>query len=181
MVGDEPDGVVRRRSLGEVATVAFRFSRADFFATRREVLGAFLALAVIGLFLSVALGFVVSARVSRPVDALTQAAQKIAAGAPGVMVDSRAASGELSVLIETFNRMTTDLKVATDRLVASERVAAWQEVARRLAHEIKNPLTPIRMSLETLLAASQRGPLDERFQRPVRRERSGGAWRRSTA
>jgi nitrogen fixation/metabolism regulation signal transduction histidine kinase len=47
--------------------------------------------------------------------------------------------------------------------VASERVAAWQEVARRLAHEIKNPLTPIRMSLETLLAASQRGPLDDRF------------------
>ena len=59
--------------------------------------------------------------------------------------------------------MTGDLKDATNKLVASERVAAWQEVARRLAHEIKNPLTPIRMSLETLLAASQRGPLDDRF------------------
>ena len=162
-VGDETGGVVRSRALGDVATVTFHFSRDDFFATRRQVLGAFLALAVIGLCLSVALGFVVSARVSRPVDALTGAARQIAAGAPGVMVDSRTASGELKALGETFNRMTTDLKAATDRLVASERVAAWQEVARRLAHEIKNPLTPIRMSLETLLAASQRGPLDDRF------------------
>jgi nitrogen fixation/metabolism regulation signal transduction histidine kinase len=61
--------------------------------------------------------------------------------------------------------MTGDLKDATDKLLTSERIAAWQEVARRLAHEIKNPLTPIRMSLETLLAASQRGPLDDRFKR----------------
>jgi signal transduction histidine kinase len=162
-VGSERGGVVRSRSLGEVATVTYRFSRADFFATRRQVLGAFLALAAIGLGLSIALGFAVSARVSRPVDALTGAAKQIAQGAPGVVVDPREASGELKVLVETFNRMTTDLKAATDRLVASERIAAWQEVARRLAHEIKNPLTPIRMSLETLLAASQRGPLDERF------------------
>lgn len=162
-VGDERAGVLRRRTLGEVAQVTFRFSRADFFATRRQVLRGFLALALIGLLLSVALGFVVSARVSRPVDALTGAARQIASGAPGVLVETRGATGELRALIDTFNRMTVDLKAATDRLVASERVAAWQEVARRLAHEVKNPLTPIRMSLETLRAATQRGPLDERF------------------
>lgn len=162
-VGDERAGVLRRRTLGEVAQVTFRFSRADFFATRRQVLRGFLALALIGLLLSVALGFVVSARVSRPVDALTGAARQIASGAPGVLVETRGATGELRDLIDTFNRMTVDLKAATDRLVASERVAAWQEVARRLAHEVKNPLTPIRMSLETLRAATQRGPLDERF------------------
>jgi signal transduction histidine kinase len=155
--------VVRTRAVGEVATITLLFSRTDFYTTRTQLLGAFLALALFGLFLSVALGLVVSIRVSRPVDALTAAAKQIAAGTPGVTVDSRLASGELKALVETFNRMTTDLKGATDKLVASERIAAWQEVARRLAHEIKNPLTPIRMSLETLLAASQRGPLDDRF------------------
>lgn len=162
----EPAGtyaVERTRRFGDVATLTLRFSRADFYATRGQILRAFLALAAFGLLLSVVLGFFVSARVSRPVDALTGAARQIAAGTPGVTVEPKSASGELRALIETFNRMTTDLKAATDRLVASERIAAWQEVARRLAHEIKNPLTPIRMSLETLLAASQRGQLDERF------------------
>jgi len=154
---------LRTVPIGQVARLELRFSNADLLATREEVLRAFLLLAGFGLLLSVTAGFLVSRRVTRPVEALTDAAQQIAAGAPGVKVDARHASGELKALVETFNRMTDDLKSATDSLVAAERVAAWQEVARRLAHEIKNPLTPIRMSLETLLAASARGALDERF------------------
>jgi signal transduction histidine kinase len=151
--------------VGTVAEVRFLFSTVDLAATQREVLRSLVVLAAFGLLLSVAAGFWFSRRVSGPVEALTDAARRIAAGEPGVTVTRRGASGELQSLIDTFNRMTLDLKTATDQLLASERVAAWQEVARRLAHEIKNPLTPIRMSLETLLAASRRGPLDERFSR----------------
>ncbi len=158
-----PPTLTRTLPVGDVATIRLTFSQADLVATRSEVLRAFLGFAGVGLLLSVVLGFLVSRRITRPVEALTDAAQKIAGGTPGVTVDGDDASGELKGLINTFNRMTGDLKDATDKLVSSERVAAWQEVARRLAHEIKNPLTPIRMSLETLLAASQRGPLDDRF------------------
>lgn len=158
-----PPTLTRTLPVGEVATIRLTFSQADLVATRSEVLRAFLSFAGVGLLLSVILGFLVSRRITRPVEALTDAALKIAGGTPGVTVDGRQASGELKGLIDTFNGMTGELKDATDKLVASERVAAWQEVARRLAHEIKNPLTPIRMSLETLLAASQRGPLDDRF------------------
>jgi len=158
-----PPTLSRELPIGDVATVSLTFSQADLVATREEVLRAFLGFAGVGLFLSLLLGIVVSRRITRPVEALTEAAQQIAGGTPGVTVPAQDASGELKQLIDTFNRMTGDLKDATDKLVASERVAAWQEVARRLAHEIKNPLTPIRMSLETLLAASQRGQLDERF------------------
>lgn len=160
-----PPTLFRELPVGDVATVRLTFSQADLVATRAEVLRSFLSFAAVGLLLSVIVGFLVSRRITRPVEALTDAAEKIAAGTPGVTVDGRHASGELKNLIETFNAMTGDLKDATDKLLASERIAAWQEVARRLAHEIKNPLTPIRMSLETLLAASQRGPLDERFTR----------------
>lgn len=160
-----PPTLSRTLPVGEVATVRLTFSQADLVATRAEVLRAFIGFAGVGLLLSIIAGFLVSRRITRPVEALTEAAEKIAAGTPGITVDGRHASGELKALIATFNAMTGDLKDATDKLVASERVAAWQEVARRLAHEIKNPLTPIRMSLETLLAASQRGPLDERFTR----------------
>jgi len=155
--------LTRTLPVGDVATVRLTFSQADLVATRSEVLRAFLGFAGVGLLLSIVLGFMVSRRITRPVEALTDAAQKIASGTPGVKVESQGASGELKGLIESFNHMTGDLKDATDKLVASERIAAWQEVARRLAHEIKNPLTPIRMSLETLLAASTRGPLDDRF------------------
>ncbi|HEY1086391.1 MAG TPA: histidine kinase dimerization/phospho-acceptor domain-containing protein, partial [Archangium sp.] len=158
-----PPTLTRALPIGDVATVSLTFSQADLVATREEVLRAFLGFAGVGLVLSLLLGIVVSRRITRPVEALTEAAQQIAGGTPGVTVPSQDASGELKQLVDTFNRMTGDLKDATDKLVASERVAAWQEVARRLAHEIKNPLTPIRMSLETLLAASQRGQLDERF------------------
>lgn len=158
-----PPTLTRTLPVGDVATIKLTFSQADLVATRSEVLRAFLGFAGVGLLLSIVLGFLVSRRITRPVEALTDAAQKIAGGTPGVKVDDHAASGELKGLIDTFNRMTGELKDATDKLVASERVAAWQEVARRLAHEIKNPLTPIRMSLETLLAASQRGALDDKF------------------
>jgi nitrogen fixation/metabolism regulation signal transduction histidine kinase len=158
-----PDALLRTRAVGTVASIALRFSRSDYVAARSQVLRAFAAVTALGLLLSVALGLVVGARLSRPVEALTAAARRIAAGEPGVVVTAPSAGAELEGLVDTFNRMTVDLKAATDQLVASERVAAWQEVARRLAHEIKNPLTPIRMSLETLLAASQRGQLDDRF------------------
>lgn len=158
-----PPARTRIYPLGPIDEVRLVFSDADLLATRAQVLRAFLALAAFGLLLSIAVGFVVSRRVTRPVEALTDAARKIAAGEPGVRVETRAGTPELRALIDTFNRMTFDLKTATDRLVASQRIAAWQEVAQRLAHEIKNPLTPIRMSLETLLAASERGTLDAKF------------------
>ena len=153
---------IRTLNIGEVAALKLHFSRADLLATQAEVLRGFLLLASFGLLLSVVVGFAVSRRVTRPVEALTEAARRIAQGEPGAKVELTS-SGELKALIDTFNRMTDDLKAATDKLVASERIAAWQEVARRLAHEIKNPLTPIRMSLETLMAASERGQTDERF------------------
>ncbi len=161
--GSAKPPVLRRTwPLKNVATIQLSFSQADLIATRNQVLSTFLGFAAVGLFLSIIFGTWVSRRITRPVEALTLAAQNIATGHPGVTVQT-SASGEIKSLIETFNRMTVDLKEATDKLLASERIAAWQEVAKRLAHEIKNPLTPIRMSLETLLAASQRGPLDERF------------------
>ncbi|MFZ5471355.1 MAG: ATP-binding protein [Myxococcota bacterium] len=135
------------------AELKLAFSRADLFAAQAQMLRAFALLFGIGLALAVLGGLFVARRVTRPVESLTAAASKIAAGALDTKVEEKA-SGEIGELVRTFNRMTSDLKATTEQLVASERVAAWQEVARRLAHELKNPLTPIRMSLETLLAAT---------------------------
>lgn len=152
---------LRTLPLPPVGTVALRFSRGDLLATRAQVRTAFLALAAISLVLAAVAAFFVSRRVTRPVEALTDATARLAGGALHTQVAVQA-TGELQTLVESFNRMGTDLRSATERLVASERLAAWQEVAKRLAHELKNPLTPIQMSLETLLAASAKN--DPRFQ-----------------
>jgi two-component system, NtrC family, nitrogen regulation sensor histidine kinase NtrY len=60
------------------------------------------------------------------------------------------AKDEIGAVAAAFNFMMEDLKTSKDRLVIAERIAAWQEIARRLAHEIKNPLTPIQMAMDTL-------------------------------
>lgn len=146
--------------LGSVAELQLVLGGAAAREAEQGVLRAFLLLAATGLAFAVLLGLVVARRITRPVEALTAGARKVAEGALHVQVEARA-SGEVGELVHAFNHMTAELRATTERLVASERIAAWQEVARRLAHEIKNPLTPIRMSLETLLAAQAAG--HERF------------------
>ncbi|MCP3140586.1 ATP-binding protein [Pyxidicoccus xibeiensis] len=148
----EPPTVERALPLGEAVTVKLVFSRAAAREAEQGVMRAFLLLAGLGGTFAVLLGLLVSRWMTRPVEALTEGARRVAEGALDAQVAVEA-SGEVGELVRTFNRMTGELRATTERLVASERIAAWQEVARRLAHEIKNPLTPIRMSLETLLAA----------------------------
>jgi nitrogen fixation/metabolism regulation signal transduction histidine kinase len=144
--------VQKRIAMGEAASVDLTFSRAAALEAEQGVTGAFLVLAGLGLTFAVLLGLLVSRRITRPVEALTEGARRVAEGARDVQVTAQA-TGEVGELVRAFNHMTTELHSTTERLVASERIAAWQEVARRLAHEIKNPLTPIRMSLETLTEA----------------------------
>jgi len=110
-------------------------------------------------------GHLLATRITRPLEALRRGAAAVAAGNLSARVDVRA-SGEVAELVDAFNGMTSDLARVTARAAAAERVAAWREVARRLAHEVKNPLTPVAMSVETLREAhARRSPqFDEIFE-----------------
>jgi signal transduction histidine kinase len=132
-------------------------------AQARIVRGAALLWALL-LAATMALGVILARRMTRPVDALAQGARELAQGGFGRQIQVRA-SGEMRDLVVAFNAMSRDIKNATERAAVAERVAAWQGIARRLAHEIKNPLTPIRMSVETLVAAhrTHRPDFDEIF------------------
>jgi two-component system nitrogen regulation sensor histidine kinase NtrY len=125
-------------------------------AASAEAEGALLAgLALVvglGLLLSVALGVLLARRTTRPLEALTRGAREVAMGKLDTRVTA-SARGEVGVLLEAFNHMTSELGRTTQALLKAERVAAWEEVAKGLAHELKNPLTPLQMSLETLSAA----------------------------
>lgn len=107
----------------------------------------------------------IAARVTRPVELLAAAAQEVASGNWNTQVDLRPGD-ELGQFAESFNQMTRQLIQQREHLVQTERVAAWRELARRLAHELKNPLFPLQITVENLLRARQHSPqmFDEIFQ-----------------
>jgi two-component system nitrogen regulation sensor histidine kinase NtrY len=118
----------------------------------------------IGLLLGLALAAWLSSRITRPVEQLAAGARAVAAGdwQARVEADSNDEIGELG---RAFNQMTRQLAEHRERLVQSERVAAWRELARRLAHELKNPLFPLQITVENLQRARERAPqqFDEVF------------------
>jgi signal transduction histidine kinase len=84
----------------------------------------------------------------RPIAELAAEARKVASGeARPLRVRG---GGEIADLAQAFDKMLEDLEATRRRLAATSRVAAWREVARRVAHEVKNPLAPIRAAVETL-------------------------------
>ncbi|TGK23494.1 HAMP domain-containing protein [Leptospira yasudae] len=88
-------------------------------------------------------------KISRPIIELANATQKISMGETDINLEIREA-GEIGALIDSFNQMVQDLKSKDAELMRSQRIAAWKEVAQRMAHEIKNPLTPIQLSAERI-------------------------------
>ena len=119
----------------------------------------------VAIALGFMLAFVISARVTRPVEQLAGAARAVADGDWDVHVDDVRTTGEIKVLADAFGTMTRQLVDHRDRLVQAERVAAWRELARRLAHELKNPLFPLRITIDNLRRAKSLPPgeFDEVF------------------
>jgi signal transduction histidine kinase len=123
-----------------------------------EMLNFIRALALLvgggAILLGLVLGWWVSARVTRPIEELAAGAREVAAGhwEARVEVHSRDEVGQLA---DAFNEMTRQLAEQRERLVQTERVAAWRELARRLAHELKNPLFPLQLTVENLQRARE--------------------------
>jgi len=123
-----------------------------------------LVIAGVAVFIGVIVSGVVTARVSRPIRKLAEAAGEIGQGNWDVRVET-SGKDEIGRLAVAFNQMTQELIGQRERLVQSERVAAWRELARRLAHELKNPLFPLQLTVENLLRARENTPeqFDEVF------------------
>jgi signal transduction histidine kinase len=108
------------------------------------------ALLALGALAAVVLtGMVVARRTARDLDLLVEGSLAAARGDLDHRVPVRSRD-EVGAVASAFNFMMEDLRTAKERLVIAERIAAWQDIARRLAHEIKNPLTPIQMAMDTL-------------------------------
>ena len=106
----------------------------------------------VGILVAIVASYWISLRVSRPIEQLAAAAGEVAAGNWDTRVEV-ASRDEVGTLAAGFNHMTEQLSEQRERLVQSERVAAWRELARRLAHELKNPLFPLQLTVENLVRA----------------------------
>ena len=139
-------------------------SRRYYVELERRIRASALLVGGGGILLAILVSSWAAARVTRPVERLAHAAHEVAAGNWNVRAEV-AGTDELSQLADSFNHMTTELLTQKERLVQAERVAAWRELARRLAHELKNPLFPLQLTVENLLRARQNSPeqFDEVF------------------
>jgi nitrogen fixation/metabolism regulation signal transduction histidine kinase len=123
--------------------------RVDRMAVLRGYVGPFLVSYALLLAVAIVAGSLLAARVARPVEALARASGRVGSGDLATRVDVRA-SGEVGHLVSEFNRMVADLAAQRDEVSRLERLAAWRDLARSLAHEIKNPLTPIQLAVQQL-------------------------------
>lgn len=139
-------------------------SREIYTELRDQVRSAALLAAGCGMIVAILLSGWAAARVTRPVEKLAHAAQEIADGNWDTNVSSDS-TDEIGALADSFNRMTRELVDQRERLIQAERVAAWRDLARRLAHELKNPLFPLQLTVENLLRAREHGQqeFDEAF------------------
>jgi nitrogen fixation/metabolism regulation signal transduction histidine kinase len=117
-----------------------------------ELVSTFYLVVYVGFLLSaiataLAVGLALSRRVTRRVALLAEATSRVGAGDLSVRVPSEA-DDEIGDLTKAFNTMVSDLSESRGRIEYLQRIGAWQDFARRLAHEIKNPLTPIQLAMQ---------------------------------
>jgi nitrogen fixation/metabolism regulation signal transduction histidine kinase len=96
-------------------------------------------------------------RVTQPIVELTEATRRVSEGDFSIQILARRGD-ELGLLIRSFNAMVRDLEKSRAALVKAEKISIWQSMAQQLAHEIKNPLTPIRLSAERVLRRWRNDP-----------------------
>ena len=145
-------------------------SRRSYVELKRRILDSALLVGGGGIVLAILLSSWAAARVTRPIEQLATAAQEVTAGDWNARVEVPPGGDEVAQLAESFNRMTAELLGQKERLMQAERVAAWRELARRLAHELKNPLFPLQLTVENLLRARELDPkeFDEIFRESSR-------------
>ncbi|MDP1606373.1 MAG: ATP-binding protein [Rhodocyclaceae bacterium] len=144
-----PDGITQSAALVEAAQRDYQELQLGRAGLKRLYTLTLTFSLLLALFAAIALAFFLAARLAKPLLMLAEGTRAVAAGdlTPRAVL---ATDDELGVLTRSFNEMTQQLAQARVERETAQRAAVWGEVARRLAHEIKNPLTPIQLSAERL-------------------------------
>jgi len=111
----------------------------------------FILVALLLLLAAISWGAIFASQIVRPIRKLVRATEKVKDGDLTVQIsEENLNKDEIKVLTSAFNRMAQQLNLQQKDLLVAQRALAWSDVARRVAHEIKNPLTPIQLAAERL-------------------------------
>jgi two-component system, NtrC family, nitrogen regulation sensor histidine kinase NtrY len=132
-------------------------SRKEFVLLRRDIFKTAGIVALAALLIGLLVSWWVARRITKPVAELAEGARDVASGHWDTHIDVQG-SDEIGQLAGAFNDMTRTLAAQKEKLVQTERVAAWRELARRLAHELRNPLFPLQITVENLQRARNLSP-----------------------
>jgi signal transduction histidine kinase len=156
--------VQRDIPLGEIVSgsdlsLRLYVPKASFKAAGAQLKKQIFGYGIITVVVLVIIAALIARSITIPIRRLTKAVEDLSRGKLGGEITVRSGD-EIEQLVEGFNRMARDLDENTRRLLHAEKIAAWREVARRLAHEIKNPLSPIQLSIQSLMKNYERGGED---------------------
>ncbi len=158
LVYSRPMGIAMDELAKQYAGARETFERSAGYNLRRGFNTTLLVVAA-ALWLAALTALIfLAAHISRPVRRLTQGLGRVAAGD----LDARVAPGgsdEIGEAVTAFNHMADQLQQAREHLIHVTRLASWQALARKMAHEVKNSLTPIRLTMEEIIS---RGPHQDR-------------------
>ncbi|MGB0863708.1 MAG: ATP-binding protein, partial [Saprospiraceae bacterium] len=129
----------------------------DFNEDIADFTGVLLNVYVLLLVVAFIAAFVTASSITKPLAVLKDKLRNVQLGKKNekVVWDTK---DEIGVLIDEFNKMLAELEVSANKLATSEREGAWREMAKQVAHEIKNPLTPMKLSIQYLVRAYQMRP-----------------------
>lgn len=150
-----------RQLADQLARNRSRLERADTTNLRRGYSLTLILIAILVWLISVSLVSTVASRVTKPIEMLTAGLGRLAAGELGARVPESEGMDEVARATRAFNQTAAQLSESQQKLVLVTRLSSWQTLARKMAHEVKNSLTPIRLTVEEIVA--RRSDRDQAF------------------
>jgi len=148
----------------QLGTIIAGFSNKQSYGIQMTLIRSLIGVAISGIVAAYIASYFISKNVTKPIQKLVDGLDIISKGNLDHRIEINA-QGEVKFLVDSINNMTASLKENRERALSAERIAVWQDVARIMAHEIKNPLWPIQSSIRSLKRAHQtnRETFDEIF------------------
>ena len=137
-------------SMVAIANVPYFQRNEDVTNATASTISAVINIYLILLLAAIVLGAIMSNALTKPLVEIKERIDRLALSG-NRRIKYRNTKDELGVLINSYNKMVEDLEESSRRLAQSEREQAWKEMARQIAHEIKNPLTPMKLSIQYLM------------------------------
>jgi signal transduction histidine kinase len=152
------------RNDKQLGAIIAAFSDKQSKGVQMTLIRSLLGVAISGIVAAYVASYFISKSVTKPIQYLVDGVEVISRGDLDHQIEINA-QGEVRFLVDSVNKMTVALKENRERALSAERIAVWQDVARTMAHEIKNPLWPIQSSIRSLRRSyeSNREAFDEIF------------------